>query len=1354
MTISTVLLEMTRGAVLTAAVIGLARVTLKRVLTPKAKYYLWLLLALRLMLPVLPESPLSLMNYLPDGQPMEATAPEVQTVEDVANHTNAGDPVWWEHDPTAVPAAPEAPKAPALTVETPHTDPVVVEAPAAPQSPAAPDIPTETILLWVWLGGMGAVLLVYLVLYAITALQLRRLPCVTDSETLRTFLRLKRALGIQGKVKLVTGGGGMLGGLLRPTIVLPAERHGEDVTPILVHELLHYKYKDMWLSLLFRLLTAIHWFNPVVWLCFHLMRGDSEAACDQRVLETGLVQKGSYATLLYEEGVLQMKNGVLMHTTFGGDRHSLRRRIRLIAQFRRPKVWTTVLAVVLALMVTACTLTEATSHSGEQTSDLPSSQIEFDAYMQPYQPPNGVFGLTFAEHVDQGLLDPEQGILEHYTYAGSGMTYSIFTTQTELGGETVEIAYSFGQNALTDQETLKQVFVTPPEDVPIGTWLENISDPWLSSMAQNTDLNGWEWNTPEYVADLLTENQLARVIDAEITWAEASQSSDFPKTEGDAEHDLKTQWRVVTAFYIGEANLWQFNGTGAALIRAALAESSTVGNPAKADVLPAGMDMDSYIEAIQPGFAHYGWTFQEHVDAGLLNENDGEWEYQNDNYQGDASSCFVTTVALDGSTLEAKFIFSQTLFTRDTDAPQVLTEVQITIPTAVKDGIQWGLDLMEPWAGYMTLGGNDSQTNYCATPVRAGTHLSETQRELAAKQLYEVRQVMNLEDAYAELDNWSIAGGWYMANQGVWQFNGTGAALYLTRPDPKDTDGQDHTLAAEAVASTSYSTGAVSKEDLYAIYAPYGLTYRADKDELWFNGKLVRWFEDYYPLDTGNQAGVDFLNENGVVDVYAVRDLSHLERNPDGSTDPSGKLTGVNAFSEEEFAARDIAALKRAAETAVAGDPLSSKDLQDMLDEYAPFGITYDEKQDQWYYNGDKIGRFLDILTSNGESPSGGNFRGTMRSFSGDGTLELETVRDYQSLNADGNGTLTGIKVNGQLQAVTPPTYAKSRDSITYGNTQWGITPEAVLAAEGLNAGQWVLHNRGKNYYMNGTIPDHPEVEKAEFQFHFTGLDLTLGLDYVEVEYNQDLIRYEELLALRKQQFGPPTSTQGNSSSWDLEDVGLTLTLTTNGFLREMLNYYGTLYDAEALLESFDAEEYLSTIQPPNGHYGWTYDQHVEAGLLDPDSGTLTLEQDTEAGRAHSFATQIELDGETVEAVYVFSTTLATVDGSEKEVLTQVMVTPPEGAVMSKWIGSFSDSFTDKLFESSSLQYKTPIAVGGLLSEEDQEEIMAAARTWQDGYAPSLGGWPLVVNWFQQDARIWHFNGTGAALYLTAMESA
>ena len=211
----------------------------------------------------------------------------------------------------------------------------------------------------------------------------------------------------------------------------------------------------------------------------------------------------------------------------------------------------------------------------------------------------------------------------------------------------------------------------------------------------------------------------------------------------------------------------------------------------------------------------------------------------------------------------------------------------------------------------------------------------------------------------------------------------------------------------------------VSYEERFKPYEQFGLTYDADKNELQYNGKVVRWFEDYYPIsEDGEQAGKDFFNENGVVDVYAVRDLSSLVHNDDGSFDPSGKLIGVKEFSEEEFAVRDIEAIKNPQPiTLISGDRmLTTKELEDIAKEYAVFGVTYDAKDDQWYFNGEKVRFFRDILTSNGESLTNGKFKGTTRSFGGNGTIDIYTVRDFSNLDASGNGTLTGIEKFSQAE--------------------------------------------------------------------------------------------------------------------------------------------------------------------------------------------------------------------------------------------------------------------------------------------------------------------------------------------------
>lgn len=123
------------------------------------------------------------------------------------------------------------------------------------------------------------------------------------------------------------------------------------------------------------------------------------------------------------------------------------------------------------------------------------------------------------------------------------------------------------------------------------------------------------------------------------------------------------------------------------------------------------------------------------------------------------------------------------------------------------------------------------------------------------------------------------------------------------------------------------------------------MTYDAVKDELTYNGNLVRWFEDYYPISNNETAGIDFLNENGTVDVYAVRDLESFSKAADGSVDPAGKLIGLKEFTQQEFDARDIEALKNSTSVAMAGTPLEDSETAKLVAEYEAFGVTYDAEK-------------------------------------------------------------------------------------------------------------------------------------------------------------------------------------------------------------------------------------------------------------------------------------------------------------------------------------------------------------------------------------------------------------------------
>ena len=236
----------------------------------------------------------------------------------------------------------------------------------------------------------------------------------------------------------------------------------------------------------------------------------------------------------------------------------------------------------------------------------------------------------------------------------------------------------------------------------------------------------------------------------------------------------------------------------------------------------------------------------------------------------------------------------------------------------------------------------------------------------------------------------------------------------VAAPQASDT----HVQIAAANAESDGVAAKVSYEELFKPYEQFGLIYDSGKKELKYQGKTVRWFEDYYTTSDGAQAGNDFFNENGVVDVYAVRDFTSIVRSEDGSFDPSGKLVGVKEFWEAEFAARDIETIKNPpSNVAIAGAPPSEKELEERAKEYEAFGVTCDIKNDQWYFNGEKVRFFRDVLTSNGEGLTSGKFKGSMRVLgSADGTVDIYTVRDFAHPDTSGNGTLTGIEKYSQAE--------------------------------------------------------------------------------------------------------------------------------------------------------------------------------------------------------------------------------------------------------------------------------------------------------------------------------------------------
>ncbi|WXR60521.1 BlaR1 family beta-lactam sensor/signal transducer [Peptostreptococcaceae bacterium AGR-M142] len=112
-----------------------------------------------------------------------------------------------------------------------------------------------------------------------------------NRRIMNVFNSCKEKLNIKTKINLVTNDSvrmPMIYGIFKVYLFLPKQvfnnLEDRDISNIVLHEMIHYKYKDILINNIICLLQIIHWFNPIIYIGFEMMRRDRELACDQRAL--------------------------------------------------------------------------------------------------------------------------------------------------------------------------------------------------------------------------------------------------------------------------------------------------------------------------------------------------------------------------------------------------------------------------------------------------------------------------------------------------------------------------------------------------------------------------------------------------------------------------------------------------------------------------------------------------------------------------------------------------------------------------------------------------------------------------------------------------------------------------------------------------------------------------------------------------------------------------------------------------------------------------------------------------------------------------------------------------------------
>ena len=344
---------------------------------------LWILVGLRLVIPTMPSSSVSVIpEAVSGGTAVEAL--EKQYVEETTVIREDQNeelykqitslyrdlPVYREAGTSyvvvAAPASQSA--APAAQPSAPASQPAAPTAPAAaayapPKTFGDSVVPTLSV---VWIVGVGIMLLYMMGSFW----RLHR--------RLRTAVILEKGVWESDQISSP-----FILGIIRPRIYLPISLSEEEREFVLAHEKTHLKRGDQFWKPLGYLLLAVYWFNPLFWLAYFLLCRDIESACDERVIRSeGTAYRKAYSETLLK---LNVRQNAVTACPLAFAENGVGGRIRRVLNYKKPAFWVIAAALIIGVVSAGCALTDPTkketpaAESTEQTESEASTEESTEA---------------------------------------------------------------------------------------------------------------------------------------------------------------------------------------------------------------------------------------------------------------------------------------------------------------------------------------------------------------------------------------------------------------------------------------------------------------------------------------------------------------------------------------------------------------------------------------------------------------------------------------------------------------------------------------------------------------------------------------------------------------------------------------------------------------------------------------------------------------------------------------------------------------------------------------------------------------------------------------------------------------
>lgn len=312
----------------------------------------------------------------------------------------------------------------------------------------------------VWLAG----LLLFLVYHAWNHYRFIKMAgrwneSITDEQALALLQSLKAEMGISKQIgfylcSIVSSP--MMLGFANPRILLPkADLTPDELRFILKHELVHYKRRDLWYKFLVLASTALHWFNPVVYLMAKAIDMQCELSCDAAVVRnTSAMIRRQYSETIIGVVKYRSKLKTALSTNYSGGKKGMKKRLSSIMDTAPKKAGTMIVCFAVFSIMTsglfiACNRPETQGGAPAEPGLQNNTDIERQELPEK-------FDIRYISELEQGHhttdLDPELVFFE--------ACHSSFSENEYVSSDFSQIINEDTMKAYQSADGLLQIIVT------------------------------------------------------------------------------------------------------------------------------------------------------------------------------------------------------------------------------------------------------------------------------------------------------------------------------------------------------------------------------------------------------------------------------------------------------------------------------------------------------------------------------------------------------------------------------------------------------------------------------------------------------------------------------------------------------------------------------------------------------------------------------------------------------------------------------------------------------------------------------------------------------------------------------